>query len=70
MNDPIVNEIRKFRDEHAKLFNYNIKAICNDYRQKHSSYIEKLAQIKYQENDNKSVQRTGGASASSSPTCR
>ncbi len=50
MNDPIVNEIRMFRDEHAKSFNYDIKAICDDYRQKHSLYVEKLAQIKRQGN--------------------
>jgi hypothetical protein len=64
MNDPIVNEIRKFRDEHAKSFNYDIKAICKDYRQKHSLYIEKLSKIKRQENANKSVQRTGELSVS------
>jgi hypothetical protein len=31
MNDPIVNEVRMFRDEHAKSFNYDLKAICDDY---------------------------------------
>ena len=70
MNDPIVNEIRMFRDKHAKSFNYDIKAICDDYRQKHSLYVEKLSQIKRQGNANKSVQRTGGVSASSSPARR
>jgi len=46
MNDPIVNEIRMFRDEHAKQFNYNIEAICEDYKQKHGIYIEKLEKLK------------------------
>jgi len=27
MNDPIVEEIRKIRDEHAKRFNYNLDEI-------------------------------------------
>lgn len=31
MNDPIVEEIRKYRDEHAKKFNYDIDAICADF---------------------------------------
>lgn len=46
MNDPIVNEIRKFQDEHAKMFNYDIKAICDDYRKKRKFYAEKLAKMK------------------------
>lgn len=46
MNDPIVNEIRKFRDEHAKMFNYDLKAICDDYRKKRKFYAEKLAKMK------------------------
>ena len=31
MNDPIVDEVRKYRDEHAKKFNYDMNAICADY---------------------------------------
>jgi hypothetical protein len=34
MNDPIINEIRKYRDEHAKAFNYDLKLICEDLRKK------------------------------------
>jgi hypothetical protein len=58
MNDPIVNEIRMFRDEHAKLFNYDIKAICNDYKKKHNFYTERLTKIKNKENANKKIHRT------------
>lgn len=29
-NDPILSEIRKFRDEHAKEFNYDVQAIGED----------------------------------------
>ena len=34
MNDPIIDEIRKYRDEHAKAFNYDLKLICDDLRKK------------------------------------
>ena len=32
-NDEILTEIRKIREEHAKSFNYDLDAICNDLRQ-------------------------------------
>jgi hypothetical protein len=32
--DPIVEEIRRNRDEYARKFNYNIRAICRDIRKK------------------------------------
>lgn len=31
MNDPIVEEIRKIRDEHAARFNYDVDAIFDDF---------------------------------------
>ncbi|TVR56726.1 MAG: hypothetical protein EA420_19910 [Candidatus Competibacteraceae bacterium] len=33
MKDPIVEEIRRIRDEHAKKFNYDLRAICEDFKQ-------------------------------------
>ena len=30
MTDPIVEEVRRRRDEHAKKFNYDLDAICAD----------------------------------------
>ncbi|VGO12316.1 hypothetical protein PDESU_00867 [Pontiella desulfatans] len=30
MNDPIVEEVRKYRDEHARKFNYDLDAIVED----------------------------------------
>ncbi|HEX7376656.1 MAG TPA: hypothetical protein VF278_06060, partial [Pirellulales bacterium] len=30
--DPIVEEIRRFRDEYAAQFNHDLHAICNDLR--------------------------------------
>lgn len=35
--DPIVEEIRRIRDEHAKRFNYDLHAICEDFRKMQSS---------------------------------
>lgn len=32
--DPVVEEIRRNRDEYARRFNYNIRAICRDIREK------------------------------------
>ena len=34
MKDPIVEEIRKIRQAHAARFNYNLKAICADFKEK------------------------------------
>ena len=34
MHDPIVEEVRKARDEYAKRFNYDLDAICQDLRNK------------------------------------
>ena len=31
-NDPIVDEVRKVRDEHAKEFNYDLQAIVADLK--------------------------------------
>jgi hypothetical protein len=32
--DPIVNEVRQFRDAYAKRFHYDLEAICRDIRAK------------------------------------
>jgi hypothetical protein len=34
MRDPIVDEVRKAREEYARQFNYDLDAICHDLRQK------------------------------------
>ena len=33
-HDPIVEEIRRIRDEHAQKFNYDLHAICEGFRQR------------------------------------
>ena len=32
MKDPIVEEVRRVREAHAKQFNYDLDAICEDLR--------------------------------------
>jgi len=34
INDPIVEEIHKIRREHASKFDFDVAAICADYRQR------------------------------------
>jgi hypothetical protein len=40
--DPIVEEIRKNRDNHAKKFNYDLKLIIADLRKKQEKNIDKV----------------------------
>ncbi|MGK7905433.1 MAG: hypothetical protein AB4352_29320 [Hormoscilla sp.] len=35
--DEILEEIYKIREEHAKAFNYDLQAICDDLRRKQAS---------------------------------
>ncbi|MGR3320226.1 MAG: hypothetical protein ACUZ8O_17305 [Candidatus Anammoxibacter sp.] len=41
MIDPIVEEIRAYRNEHAKKFNYNLDAICDDFKRRQQKYADK-----------------------------
>ena len=34
MRDPIVHEVRKHRQKHAKSFNYDLDAIFEDFKEK------------------------------------
>jgi hypothetical protein len=34
MKDPIVEEVRRAREAHAKQFNYDLDAICEDLRKR------------------------------------
>lgn len=37
MNDPIVDEVRRVRDAHAALFNYDLDAIFHDIKEQEKS---------------------------------
>ena len=32
MKDPIIEEVRRIRDEHSKSFDYDLDAICESYK--------------------------------------
>ena len=42
IEDPIVAEVRKARDEYAKRFNYDLDAICRDLQNKQLQSGRKL----------------------------
>lgn len=41
MNDPIVEEIRKYREAHAARFNYDLDAIYRDIKEREKEWEEK-----------------------------
>ncbi len=46
MTDPIVNEVRKHRDEHARQFNYDLDQIFADLMRKQENSGRKLRRRK------------------------
>jgi hypothetical protein len=48
INDPIVNEVRKIRDELAKKFNYDVDAIFSDLREKQKKYGSRIVNLREQ----------------------
>jgi hypothetical protein len=45
-NDPIVDEVRKAREDHAAKFNYDIDAIIQDLREKQNNSLRSLVTYK------------------------
>ena len=48
INDPIVNEVRRVRDELAKKFNYDVDAIFSDLREKQRKYSNRIVNLRKQ----------------------
>ena len=46
MKDPIIEEVRKAREEHAKDFNHDLTAICNDLKKIEKKYSKRLVLLK------------------------
>ena len=46
MKDPIVEEIRRHRDDHAKKFNYDLNAICADLIERQNNSGHQLVRLK------------------------
>ena len=42
MNDPIVEQVRKYRNEHAKRFNFDLDAICDDLIKSQTTHQSRL----------------------------
>ncbi|MBN1982010.1 MAG: hypothetical protein JW795_10785 [Chitinivibrionales bacterium] len=42
MEDPIIDEVRKIRDDHAKKFNYDLNEIFKDLKEKEKKLKRKL----------------------------
>ena len=45
MIDPIVEEVRKAREEHAKSFDYDLTAICADLRKQQEACGHKVVSL-------------------------
>ena len=46
MNNPILNEVRALRNEHAKQFNYDVIALSLDYDKRHDEIMQRFEKIK------------------------
>ncbi len=40
--DPIVEEVRRVREEYAKRFNYDVHAIVDDLRKQEQQHVDRL----------------------------
>jgi hypothetical protein len=43
--DPIVEEVRRYRQDYAAQLNYNLKAICRDLRKKQNKSGRKIVSL-------------------------
>lgn len=48
MKDPIIEEVRRIRDAHSKSFNYNLDAICENYKSSQKKLKNRLVRLKPQ----------------------
>ena len=60
--DEIVEEIHKYREEYAKSFNYDLKAIFDDLREKQIASGRKFVKLPIKRVSNKSLQPTAEGS--------
>ena len=58
MNDPIVAEVRKYRDEHARKLNYDLDAICADLMARQQKSGHRLVRLRPMNPANKKVEPT------------
>jgi len=56
--DEILEELHRIREEHAKSFNYDIKAICEDWRRKQAQSGVPFVTLAPTQRSNSAAQRT------------
>ena len=61
MKDPIVEEVRRFREEHSKRFNYDLDAICEDYKAHQVQVGSRLVRLKPKTAANKAIHPTASS---------
>jgi hypothetical protein len=69
MKDPIVEEVRRFRDAHAARFNYDLDAIFQDIKEQEKKSGHKFVSgVSRKAVPNQALQPTGTANSSSPHT--
>jgi hypothetical protein len=69
MNDPIVDEVRRVRDAHAAMFNYDLDAIFQDIKeQEKKSGLQFVSYPPRRAVPNQALQPTGAATSVSAPS--
>ncbi len=58
--DEILEEIHKYREEYAKSFNYDLKAIFDDLRKKQIAHGHKVVKLPIKQSSNNSLHLTAG----------
>ena len=43
--DPIVEEVRKYREDHARRFDYDLTKICRDLKEKEKNYGNRVVSL-------------------------
>ncbi len=43
--DPIVEEVRQHREAHASKFNYDLKKICKDLKEKEKNFGDRVVSL-------------------------
>ena len=56
--DEILEELHKIREEHAKTFNYDFKAIFADWRKKQIESGKKLVSLQHKQLSNNTLEPT------------
>ena len=62
MKDPIIEKVRRIRDKHSKLFNYDLDAICDDYKSRQKKMKNRLVRLKPKLIEADNAMRTHGNS--------